>query len=596
MDAGAKAAAKTAAKTSGWIKPYLHAYRWQFAAAAILGAIAILSSAALLFTSGYLISRSSLQPENILMVYVPIVLVRAFGFSKAFFQYVERLTGHDAALRILAKMRTRLYSIVEPQALTMRSKYKSGDLLGLLAEDIEQLQNIFLKIVLPALSSLLVYGTAIVMLGRFDGSFALLMALYSGLWLFLMPLVALRLSIKRRRSFKAKRNQLYTKLTDALYGMSDWTLSGRSAQFIADFAKDRKEMTELDNKLRRWEWNWQLMMRCSTALAVIMMAVWAADMAAGGTFVPSFIAAMALVAMPIMDAFVKTGDAVYHIPDYSDSLRRLKQLEQTSGSNKREISAAARHAEQLQEQLPPEEPLHQVNIKIEQMDFTYDGALVPTLQQISLNAPQGASIAVLGRSGSGKSTLLNLMLGELAPNRGTITVNGLPAYQLEGADFSVLNQKPYLFDTTVANNIRLGKPDATDEEVRHAAEQVGLHAMIESLPDGYHTRMEETGSRFSGGERQRIALARILLQNRPVVLLDEPSVGLDTLTERKLMATMFEVLKGKTLIWFTHHLSGMEKMDEILFLEEGKVLMRGRHEQLLAAEPRYRRLYELDDV
>ena len=175
-------------------------------------------------------------------------------------------------------------------------------------------------------------------------------------------------------------------------------------------------------------------------------------------------------------------------------------------------------------------------------------------------------------------------------------MNGIPVNAEAGNSnlFSVLNQNPYLFDTSVANNIRLGRPEASDEEVRLVTEQVRLNELIESLPDGYHTRMEETGLRFSGGEKQRIALARILLQNHPIVLLDEPTVGLDPKNERELMRTVFRVLHGKTVVWVTHHLSGMEEMDEVIFMDQGRISMRGTHEQLMRGNMRYRKLYELE--
>jgi ATP-binding cassette subfamily C protein CydC len=159
---------------------------------------------------------------------------------------------------------------------------------------------------------------------------------------------------------------------------------------------------------------------------------------------------------------------------------------------------------------------------------------------------------------------------------------------------AVLNQKAYLFNTSVMNNIRLGNPNASDEEIFEAAEKVQMHHMIKQLPNGYETNMHETGSRFSGGERQRIALARILLQKTPIVILDEPTVGLDPITERKLLNTIFETLKGKTIIWVTHHLAGAEKMDRILFIDQGKKVMEGSHLQLLTSEERYQRLYQLD--
>jgi ATP-binding cassette subfamily C protein CydC len=166
--------------------------------------------------------------------------------------------------------------------------------------------------------------------------------------------------------------------------------------------------------------------------------------------------------------------------------------------------------------------------------------------------------------------------------------------EMRSKQISVLSQNPHLFDTSVLNNLALGSPQATIDDVVRAAKLVGLHQLIEKLPEGYHTQMHEAGSIFSGGERERLALARILLRNAPVVILDEPTVGLDPITERTLLKTIFKTLEGKTLIWITHHLTGTEKMDQVLFMENGSIHLKGQHAQLMRESDRYRSLYELD--
>lgn len=209
----------------------------------------------------------------------------------------------------------------------------------------------------------------------------------------------------------------------------------------------------------------------------------------------------------------------------------------------------------------------------------------------------GEKWAIIGRSGTGKSTLLQLLQGVLQADSGFVTYGdiNLATVGVHGSDLmGVLNQKAYLFDTTVENNIRMGKMTAKSEEIRAVAKQVGLDDLISQLPNGYKTQMQEAGERFSGGERQRIALARVLLQDTPIVILDEPTIGLDPITEKELLATMFETLKNKTVIWVTHHLIGVEKMDNIIFLENGSIELEGKHNQLLATNERYQRLYQLD--
>ncbi|NHN28874.1 thiol reductant ABC exporter subunit CydC [Paenibacillus agricola] len=579
----------TKVMNKGWITAYLKSYGWYFAGAAMLGTLAVLCAAALLYTSGYLISRSALRPENVLMVYVPIVLVRAFGFGKAIFQYVERLVGHHASLRVLAAMRARMYRLLEPQALRLRSRFRSGDLLGLLAEDIEQLQNVYLRIVLPAISALFVYAVAITLLGRMDTLFACYMALYGGFWLFIAPAAALWISSSKRRRFQQVKKNSYQELTDAIFGMGDWILSGRTKKWLEQFQEQQATAAQLEKKLRRSEWRIQWLSRCATAGAVVMLVVWAGRLAAQGRIDATWIAALGLVAFPLMEAILRVVEAIIRMPDYQDSLERLNQIGD-AGTDSTHLTSL-QSLEKEQEQVASDS----IDLKLESVSFHYPNERECTVKDISLHIPQGSKIAVLGRSGAGKTTLLHLILGELHPKTGKVTINALPVHEGMGV-FSVLNQRPYLFDTTVANNIRLGRSEATQEEIRSVAEQVGLHEMIESLSGGYETRMEETGRRFSGGERQRIALARVLLQNHPVVVLDEPTAGLDPITEAKLLETIFRVLKGKSIIWVTHHLLGIEQMDELLFMEKGSITMRGTHEELLRLHEKYRRLYELDQI
>lgn len=203
---------------------------------------------------------------------------------------------------------------------------------------------------------------------------------------------------------------------------------------------------------------------------------------------------------------------------------------------------------------------------------------------------------MIGRSGAGKSTLLKLIQGVITTKNGKVTYNGKDAglhQEDTSAIISVLNQSPHLFDTTLRNNLLLGSDDVGENELTAAIKLAQLQDLVNKLPDGLDTFMQETGQRFSGGERQRVALARILLKDTPVVILDEPNASLDPRTEKELLQTIFASLAGKSIIWITHHLVGVEQMDEILFMEAGKIVMRGTHQELLGNE-RYRQFYELD--
>ncbi|MNW39198.1 putative ABC transporter ATP-binding protein [compost metagenome] len=574
-----------------WIGPYMRMYSGRFALYLILGVLTLLAASMLMFTSGFLISKSATQPYNILLVYVPIVGVRAFGIGRAVIHYVERLVGHDTVLRILSKMRVRLYKILEPQALFIRSRFRTGDILGALADDIEQLQNVYIRTVFPSLIALILYAAAVIGIGMFDVTFALLIALYIFILVAVLPYISLKLTQKMNIDIKRERNGLYQKLTDAVMGIGDWVISGRTGDFLSKYEQDEVKVMTIDRQLRAWS-RWRgLIGQLVMGLAVVSMIYWSAGQVATGDLNPVMIAAFVLVVFPLTDAFLPVSEAVQRIPEYRESLNRLNRISGEDHADEEthvpadvanvDIAAASRKA----------------HFQLQQVSYAYGANDANSVDDVSLDVPQGKRVAIIGRSGAGKSTLLKLIMGAIEPTQGTVTINGIPASHF-GDDMpkiiSVLNQSPHLFDTTVSNNIMLGRPDASNEDIFKAAEQAQIGELIASLPNGLDTPMRETGQRFSGGERQRVALARVLLQDTPVLILDEPTVGLDPRTERELLSTIFHTTLGKTLIWVTHHLAGAELMDEIIFMEHGRIIMRGTHAELMEAEPRYRNLYKLD--
>ena len=571
-----------------WVKPYIKENKGLLLLVLFLSLMTILSAGALMFTSGYLISKSATQPGNILLVYIPIVLVRTFGIARPVFKYIERLTSHNLVLRILSKMRVALYQKLERQVLTFHSRFTTGDLLGILADDLEHIQNLYLRTIFPSITVVLLYIILVIALGFFSIPFALLMAILLFVMVVIFPLVSLLFTRKQQKALKQARNQLYQTLADAVMGLSDWQISGRQADFLKAYEEREKRQDDIERRLNQFDRRRNFLFQGVIVLVTIVMMGFASVSVEQGSFAPTWIAACVLVVFPLMEAFTPIPEAVSQVPGYEDSLSRLNNIEET----------------QENEWVPDEKVMQllgessSLDINFTNVSFTYDERRENMiLDHLSLHIAHGEQIALLGKSGAGKSTLVKLLLGSLKPSKGQLTINGVETVHIceEISRFiAVLQQKPHLFDTSVMNNIRLGNPQASDEDVIQVAKQVQMHEYISSLPDGYHTRMRELGSRFSGGERQRIALARILLQQTPIVILDEPTVGLDAVTERALLRNIFQNLKGKTVIWITHHLVGVEQMNQVLFIEEGKFVMQGSHEELLHSNPRYARLYKLD--
>lgn len=565
-----------------WVKPYLKQYKGRMFLAILLGSLGVASGAMLLFTSGYLISKSALQPENVMLVYIPIVAVRAFSIGQAAFPYAEKLVSHDLVLRILAHMRKRLYHIVEPQALFLRSRYQTGDLLGVLSDDIEHLQDLYLRSIIPSIIGVFIYAIFIIVLGMFDVPFALMMLFLLGVIVFLIPWISFKMTRKNHLVMKKQRQTLYSQLTDAVFGLTDWQASGRTTDLLKAHKRNDAKLIQTERGIQSWERLRNALIHLIIGVAIIFMLIWANKQAGLETITPTLIAAFTLMIMSITDALAPISDAIEHLPSYTDSVQRIKRVEQSH----------------LPLDFPKDETWDQsqdATIVLDEVSYHYPNAQRNVIDSFSLTIPVGKKIAILGKSGTGKSTLLKLLAGVLVPTHGKITIGGKPMHSgLLSQAVSVLNQKPHLFNTTIENNIRIGNPQASDEAIQDVVEQAQLTDLINSLPNGLKTSVEELGNRFSGGERQRIAFARVLLQNTPIILVDEATIGLDPQTEHDLLETVFQATTNKTVIWVTHHLAGTDKMDEILFLRNGKIFIQGNHEELLTSNDYYKKLYAMD--
>ncbi|MDZ5757177.1 thiol reductant ABC exporter subunit CydC [Carnobacterium maltaromaticum] len=580
-----------------WVKPYLTKYRKLLYLVLFLGFMTLFCGSALMFTSGFLISKSASMGisirngsnENIMLVYVPIVLTRAFGIGRPSFRYVERLTSHNWVLKMTSDLRVKLYRSLEKDAIFFKGKYKTGDILAVLAEDIEHIQNLYLRTIFPTLISWGIYVVVVIALGFFSIPFAIMMLIMLAVVTILLPLVSLLVNGARMYSQKTARTGLYNKLTDAVLGVGDWLFSGRKSDFIASYEGNEFDVRKDDAKIKQFDRTRDFIVQLIFALIALVVLTWTSMIFQGEHGgAANWIGAFVLAIFPLIDAFAPVPSAVSELTIYEDSVKRMNALpvvEETEVSPATLTAIKELETESFKELL------------IDDVCFSYEQDQKQILENVTLRIPKGKKIAILGKSGAGKSTLGKLIRGDLKPQQGRVLLNNVSTYQLQDTVanwIGVINQNPYLFNTTVLNNVRLGNITATDEEVIAALYQVGLGEMLAALPDGFHTIVEEAGGRFSGGERQRLALARILLQDTPIVLLDEPTVGLDPITEQVLLDVLFNVLSDKTIIWITHHLQGVDQMDQVVFIESGKIEIEGTPKELLANNKRYQTLYHLD--
>lgn len=563
-----------------WVMPYLKRYKGLLTLVLFLGFMTFFCGGALMFNSGYLISKAATHPFNILMIYVPIVLARAFGIGRPAFRYAERLTSHNWVLRIVSAFRKRLYQSVEKQAVAIRQKHQTGDVLGILAEDIDHIENLYLRTIFPLVIGWLLYLFIVIGIGYFNWAFGLLMLLLLGIIVVVMPLMSVAVNGKREFQARQVQRHFYTRLTDAVLGLGDWLISGRRKAFLGQQDKPIDEIARLRRSDHYFQWWRNFAIQFLFGAAVILLVWWAGVMFTGNQAQANWVAAFGLALFPAVEPFADMSQGVSEWPVYQDSINRVNGLD-----------------ENVPQLAPQQTDGDFADLTLDHVSFTYPGAQRQVIKDLSLTLHPGEKLALLGPSGTGKSTLLKLILGDETPDSGQVTINGVPVDQLQTQRaqlMGVLDQQPYLFNTTVMNNVRLGNLQATDAEVRQAVKAVELDDLIGGLPNGYNTQVQEAGSRFSGGERQRLSLARILLQDTPIIILDEPTVSLDPITEQHLLDTVFDVLKDKTIIWVTHHLTGIQHVNQVRFIEDGQFDMSGTPQDLYHENQRFRDLYDMD--
>ncbi len=575
-------------KKDRWIRPFLKKYNKSMILAFFLGFMTFFCAGGLLFDSGFLISKSASLPENILLVFVPIVLARAFGIGRPVFRYLERLTSHNWVLKLTSELRLKLYNILEKGAVFLKENHQTGDILGLLSEDIDHIQNLYMRTVFPTVIAWVLYIVIVIALGFFSIPFALLMLLLIGVMTVILPLVSVIFDGMRQEKRKFIKNNLYTNLTDNVLGVSDWVFSQHGKKYVQQHDNKELKLRKINHKINHYNNLRDLVTQLIIGFIIVVLVIWAAYKFPGNHGgLANWIAAFVLVVFPLSEAFSPLSSAAEETNVYKDSLARLNNL---SDSQKPVFKNKKKENKLPLLSFP-------YKILINKLSFRYPTGKDLVLRDLNLSFEQGQKVAILGRSGSGKTTLIHLLRGDLKPLNGTVLLNGVSTFKF-GDKISnyigVINQKPYLFRTTIRNNLRIGNEKVSDNQIWKVLERVGLSKMVMQLPSGLSTMVDEAGYRFSGGERHRMALARILLQDVPIIILDEPTVGLDPMTEQSLIEIFVKELAGKTLIWVTHHLQGLSLMNRVVFIEDGQLQMSGNPKKLAQKNPRYQKLLQID--
>jgi ATP-binding cassette, subfamily C, bacterial CydC len=563
---------------------FMRPYGWRVLLGVLLGVATVASNVGLLATAVYVISAAAVVPF-LAMLTIPVYLVRLFSVSRAASRYAERLVSHDVTFRLLAELRTRFYTRLAPLAPARLLKYHSGDLLSRIVKDVEELQNVYLRSFSPVAVALAVCALAALVLYTFDPTMALVAVGFLAATGIGVPVLVRTLSKGLGRRQLRLRAELDARIVDDVQGVQDVLAFGREGG-------ERHEVAVLNGKLGRVQRRMALVTGLHNALGDLMMnlalvavLIIGIPLVTAGEMEGVFLAFIALVVLGSFEAVAPLGAAFQVLGRSVAAGERLFEL----------TDPVPRVTDPPEPLLPPKED----TLVLDRVCFRYEENGQPALRDVSFVLRPGSRVAVIGPSGSGKSTLVGLILRFWDPDSGEVRLGGRDVRCCAQEDLrsriGVVSQDAHVFNDTLRNNLLLADSEADDVALHRAIAEAHLAELVERLPGGLDGHVGEQGQRLSGGERQRLAVARALLKDAPVLLLDEATANLDTVTERELLGTIRMLMRGRTTLQFTHRLVEMETMDEILVLDEGRVVERGTHKELVQRDGLYRRMLAVQD-
>ncbi|MFF3323242.1 thiol reductant ABC exporter subunit CydD [Streptomyces sp. NPDC002889] len=561
--------------------------RGRLVLALALGSVALGSAVGLMAVSGWLISRASEQPP-VLYLMVAVTATRAFGIGRAVFRYAERLVSHDAVLRMLAEMRVSVYRRLERIAPAGLRRARRGDLLSRLVADVDALQDYWLRWLLPAGTAAVVGAASVTFTAWLLPEAGAVLAaglLAAGVG---VPMAGAAFARRAEGRLATARGTLAGRIADLLGGTAELTIGGALKRWLAGAREADRELTRIAARGAAATALGAGLSALVCGLTVVCAAFVGVQAVRDGRLDGVSLAVVVLTPLAAFEAVTGLPLAVQYRQRVRRSAARVYEV----------LDAPVPVQEPRQPAAPPGTafPLELRGICARHPDQRRDA-----LEDFDLTLTAGQRIAVVGASGSGKTTLAQLLLRFLDLRTGTYTIGGVTAAAMDEdavrTFVGLCAQDAHLFDSSLRENLRLARTAATEEELRQALRDARLLEWVDALPHGLDTLVGEHGARLSGGQRQRLALARALLARFPVLMLDEPAEHLDlatadALTADLLAATESRAAEGVATVLITHRLRGLEAVDEIVVLEEGRCVQRGRYEELADVDGPLRRMLE----
>lgn len=542
----------------------------------ICGFIGGITAVGLFSASGYLISQAAFAPP-IYTLMILVATVKLLGIISAVSRYGERYYSHRGTFTMLSNIRVSFYERLEPLAPRIFQKFRSGDLLARIVGDVETLQNFFLRVFYPPIVLLLVFLCTIFFTAFFSWVHALIIFTGFILTTVLIPAFFAWRQRKVDQGLREERGRLSTEVTELFYGFRDLKIyqqldeKEESLEAIAEDYVKEQEKAGIHHL-----YNESVNTFISLVISVVVLAV-GAYLIAQGSLDGIFLAMLLMISLTVFENTTSMAIFPSHLEDNRRAAKRLESVVGTQVSVEKET-------EVLDINSSP-------TIEMKNVSFSYPDEERETLNGINLSFPVGTKSAIVGPSGSGKSTILSLLLNFNKVDAGEILLNHQDINDIDKESIwkhsNVVLQENHFFFGTVKDNLAIASEYATDEELQDVLKKVELeHLQLNS-------QVLEKGANLSGGEKQRLAIARAMLKNSFIWMLDEPTSSMDSLTEAKIYEELFQLAANDTLVLISHRLNGLEKMDQIIVMEDGKVVEVGNYEDLMQKQGYF---YELKQI
>ena len=535
----------------------------------VIALIATLSSVALLMLSGWFITATGLAgiaaggAAIAFNFHIPGALIRGFALSRTVGRYGERVVTHEATFRALTDLRVWLFGRLIPLVPGRLNDLRLGDVLTRLTSDIDQLDAIYLRLLVPTAIALVMA----LLLAAIMGSHVPFMAVATLGFLTLagvvIPMITHRLGRQVGEDLVEHRADLRAELTDSVDGIAELLVYGADQAAHQKIDDAQHQLTKRQKSMASISGFGTACTTITAGLALVSALYIGLDAYANQVISGPILAMLIFGVLAIFEVIAPLPLAYQILGQTRAAGRRILDL----------VDAPPSIAEPSAE---TRQPCPQGGaLELTGVHFTYPGADRPALDTLTLSLEPGTHLGIVGHSGAGKSTLLGLLLKTISAQSGQIRWDGVDLNQIDSDDLyqkiGVLTQSPRLFSTSIRDNLLLGKPTVTDDELRDVCNAVGLGQFIDELPQGLDTWMGEAGTKVSGGQARRLTLARLLLKDPRLVLLDEPTEGLDPVTERQVIDTIRNVFAGRTVIIITHRLTPLEACDRVISLDRGQI-------------------------